>query len=284
MQQIPELTINWHVLEACNYDCYFCYAKYSQKSRFSLDFEKVLKALSALNGKKLDFQSGSAQVESIRVNFAGGEPFLAKGLGPAISLASNLGLRPSFISNGSLITDEFIKEYGPMISVAGFSIDSFAAGVNDEIGRKDNRGRQVSLDRFKQIFSLFREVSPKTRLKINTVVCRENADADLTDPLGELSPDRWKALRVIPIHGAVGHEISDEQFKAFRERHRRVAGQVVHEDNDHMHRSYLMLDPEGCFYQREGSGYIKSESVAKVGAAKALQSVEFDAQTFLTRY
>lgn len=79
MQQIPELTINWHVLESCNYDCYFCYAKYSQKSRFSLDFEKVLKALSALNGKKLDFQSGSAQVESIRVNFAGGEPFLAKG-------------------------------------------------------------------------------------------------------------------------------------------------------------------------------------------------------------
>ena len=284
MQQIPELTINWHVLEACNYDCYFCYAKYSQKSRFSLDFEKVLKALSALNGKKLDFQSGSAQVESIRVNFAGGEPLLAKDLGPAISLASNLGLRPSFISNGSLITDEFIKEYGPMISVAGFSIDSFAAGVNDEIGRKDNSGRQVSLDRFKQIFNLFREVSPKTRLKINTVVCRENADTDLTDQLGELSPDRWKALRVIPIHGAVGHEISDEQFKAFLERHRRVAGQVVHEDNDHMHRSYLMLDPEGCFYQREGSGYIKSGSVAKVGAAEALQSVEFDAKTFLTRY
>lgn len=284
MQQIPELTINWHVLEACNYNCYFCYAKYSQKSRFPRDFAAVLKELSLLKGKRLKFQSGSAWVKSIRVNFAGGEPFLAKDLGSAITLASNLGLRPSFISNGSLITDDFIKEYGSMISVAGFSIDSFAAGMNEEIGRKDNKGGQVSLDRFNQIFSLFREVSPETLIKINTVVCRENADADLSGPLGELRPDRWKALRVIPIHGAEGREITDAQFRGFLNRHRRIAGQVVHEDNNHMHRSYLMLDPEGRFYQREGSSYIKSEAVAKVGAAKALQSVEFDAQTFLTRY
>ncbi len=284
MHTIPALTINWHVLEACNFSCYFCYAKYGQKSRFEADFSVVLNELSTLSRKRIELQSGAVWAESVRVNFAGGEPLLAKELGAAIALASDLELRPSVISNGSLMSDDFIKQYGAMISVAGFSVDSFDAATNENIGRRTNHGAQVNLERLEQIFALFREVSPQTQLKINTVVCRENADLDLSGPLERLRPDRWKALRVIPIHGAEGRAITDEQFRAFFDRHQGVAGQVVPEDNDHMHRSYLMLDPQGCFYQRDGSGYVKSAAVFEVGAAQALRSVEFDAEAFLARY
>lgn len=281
---IPELTINWHVLEACNFSCYFCYAKYRQKPSFQHIYTDVLQELSLLKGRVLELKSGPVLPKSIRVNFAGGEPFLVKDLGPAIELASDLGLRPSFISNGSLITDDFISKFGKKISVAGFSIDSFSPKVNEEIGRKDNKQRQVSLERFRRIFSMFREVSHETLIKVNTVVCRENMKEDLTGPLGELKPDRWKALRVIPIHGAEGRQIEDFQFENFLERHKGVAGQVVPEDNEHMHRSYLMLNPEGRFYQRDGSHFMQSEPVLKDGAALALKSVEFDAKTYLTRY
>jgi radical S-adenosyl methionine domain-containing protein 2 len=284
MLRIPELTINWHILEACNYDCYFCYAKYGQKSSFSRDYAAVLRDLSMLKGTKIHFLTGSAMVENIRLNFAGGEPFLEKDLGRAISLANDLGMRPSFISNGSLLTDEFIKEFGPMISVAGFSVDSFDAKLNHMIGRRDNKGKQVAIDRLFQMFALFRAVSPKTLLKINTVVCRENVEEDLSASLCKLQPDRWKALRVIPIHGAENRGISDNEFSSFMTRHKNVPGRIVPEDNHDMHRSYLMLDPDGRFYQRDGSDYLRSESIVQVGAATALQGVEFDTATYASRY
>jgi len=284
MLRIPELTINWHILEACNYDCYFCYAKYGQRSVFSRHYAEILRELCTLNGCRIDFQSGSAIAESVRINFAGGEPFLEKALGQAIALAWDLGLRPSFISNGSLLTDDFIMEFGPMISVAGFSVDSFDDERNRRIGRRDNRGAQVSYERMAEIFKLFRQVSPSTLLKINTVVCRENAGDDLTPLLCELRPDRWKALRVIPIHGASDRGISDEEFFSFLGRHRDVPGRIVPEDNVDMHRSYIMLDPDGRFYQREGSDYLRSAPIRDVGAATAIQSVEFDAAAYLSRY
>jgi radical S-adenosyl methionine domain-containing protein 2 len=284
MLQISELTINWHILEACNYDCYFCYAKYGQKSIFSRHYAKILRELGTLNGRRIDFQNGCVIAESVRINFAGGEPFLEKELGQAIALAFDLGLRPSFISNGSLLTDDFIMKFGPMISVAGFSVDSFDDEQNRRIGRQDNRGTQVGYERMADIFRAFRQVSPNTLLKINTVVCRENVRDDLTLPLCELRPDRWKALRVIPIHGATDRGISDEEFSSFLKRHRDVPGKIVPEDNGDMHRSYIMLNPDGCFYQREGSGYLDSAPILDVGAATALQSIEFDAETYFSRY
>jgi radical S-adenosyl methionine domain-containing protein 2 len=284
MLRIPELTVNWHILEACNYDCYFCYAKYGQKSNFSRDYVAVLRNISMLKGSKIDFLTGSAVVDNIRLNFAGGEPFLEKNIGRAISLAQDLGMRPSFISNGSLLTDDFIREFGTMISVAGFSVDSFDAELNHIIGRRDNKGKQVTTDRLFQMFALFRAVSPKTLLKINTVVCRENVDEDLSASLCKLQPDRWKALRVIPIHGAENRGISDDEFSSFMTRHKNVPGRIVPEDNNDMYRSYLMLDPEGRFYQRDGSDYLRSDPIVEVGAAIALKSVEFDATTYASRY
>lgn len=284
MLRIPELTINWHILEACNYDCYFCYAKYGQKSIFPHRYAEILRELGSLNGRRIDFKSGSIIAERVRINFAGGEPFLEKNIGQAIALAHNLGLRPSFISNGSLLTDDFIMEFGPMISVAGFSVDSFDEEQNKRIGRRNNKGSQVSYDRMAEIFRAFRHVSPNTLLKINTVVCRENVGDDLTLPLCELRPDRWKALRVIPIHGATGIGISDKEFSDFLKRHREVPGKIVPEDNADMHRSYIMLDPDGRFYQREGSDYLRSAPILDEGAATALQSVEFDTETYFSRY
>lgn len=155
---------------------------------------------------------------------------------------------------------------------------------NRRIGRQDNREAQVGYERMAEIFRAFRQAPPNTLLKLNTVVCRENVGDDLTSPLRQLRPDRWKALRVIPIHGATGRGISDEEFSGFLDRHRDVPGKIVPEDNSAMHRSYIMLDPDGRFYQRQGSHYLRSAPVLEVGAATALQSVEFDAETYLNRY
>lgn len=284
MLYIPELTINWHILEACNYNCYFCYAKYGQKPKFRAHFPSILEEISTLKGKRLNFKGSSVRVDSVRLNFAGGEPFLVKELGSAIKLASVLGLRPSVITNGSLLTESFIKEYGSLLSVVGLSIDSFDHETNKKIGRQDNQGRQMSVAQMERIFNLFRAVSRKTIIKINTVICRENVDADFNELINELGPDRWKILRVIPIHGAENRGITDNEFECFLSRHAGIKCQVIPENNEHMHRSYIMLDPSGRFYQREGSGYLRTEEIIKAGAVQTLKSVQFDAHTFLSRY
>lgn len=79
---------------------------------------------------------------------------------------------------------------------------------------------------------------------------------------------------MIPIHGATGQEISNEEFSSFLDRHRGMPSKIVPEDNIDMHRSYLMLNPDGCFYQREGSNYLNSAPILDVGAGNALRSVE----------
>ena len=283
-RKIPELTINWHILEACNYDCYFCYAKFGRRSIFSKQYEGILREVAKLNHSRIDFLNGSVTAENIRINFAGGEPFLETKLKHAIEMAFEFGLNPSFISNGSLVTDDFIRELGPLISVAGFSVDSFDAKRNNEIGRRDNKKEQVSFERMMQIFDLFREFAPQAQLKINTVVCRENINEDLSARLLELRPDRWKALQVIPIHGAEDRGVSGDEFASFLNRHRGVSVDVVPEDNADMSRSYLMIDPDGCFYQRDGSNYLRSDPILEVGVFEALRGVEFDAETYAGRY
>lgn len=291
IQEIPELTINWHILEQCNFRCKHCYAIFPDKKPiFQTHYKKVLEELKKLKNKTLLLRSLPIKANSIRINFAGGEPFLFKEIGSAIELAHEFGLHPSFISNGSETDDDFIKKYGRMISVAGFSIDSFSEAVNKKIGRCEKRdGRQVSSERFKKIINLFREHSPKTVIKINTVVCRDNIDDNISNFICDLKPDRWKILQVIPIHGATNNGISDEEFNTYVEKqnipllHNKIPDIVV-EDNRTMSRSYLMLNPQTQFYQRDGSDYITSDRVVDVGAEKALRSVEFDSEIYLERY
>ena len=289
IQRIAELTVNWHIREGCNFACNFCFAKYdNMRSRFASDYPAVLEELSRLPGKRLNLPSGSIIADRVRINFAGGEPFLERRLNDAIAKSYYLGLSPSVITNGFFLTDEFIRMYGPQLSTVGISVDSFEVRVNREIGRQDKRGLQLTPKRLSEIFRLFRAVSPGTKLKINTVVCQENVAEDLSDSIVKLAPDRWKLLRVIPIHGAVGRGVSDEQYQAFINRHRHVSGktalELVTEDNDEMARSYLMLNPEGCFYQRNGSEYETSNPVATVGAQAALEKVWFDAPVYSSRY
>lgn len=280
--ELDEVTINWHINEACNFSCNYCYAKWGiDRSPFREIFRTVIPEIASLAGKVLPVHPQPFLAKRIRLNFAGGEPFLAKGLESAIALAAESGLSPSFITNGVLLRDDFVMQFGGSISVAGFSVDSFSAETRAKIGRRDLKGRQLTNERLQEIFSLFRERYPATKLKINTVVCRENLSDDMHDWIDLLKPDRWKMLRVIPIHGA--RAISDDEYESFVRRHADIS-QAVAEDNDDMHRSYLMINPKGRFYQRNGDGYVYGKAIQEVGAANALGGVEFNIQTYAKRY
>jgi radical S-adenosyl methionine domain-containing protein 2 len=58
------------------------------------------------------------------------------------------------------------------------------------------------------------------------------------------------------------------------------------EDNHHMKRSYIMIDPLGRFFQNGGQqlGYTYSAPINDVGAATAFQDIAFYADRFAERY
>lgn len=283
---LPHLTVNWHLLEPCNFRCGYCFAKWRGSSRSPVrdrQFrDRMLNEISSLADRRMALESGSVDVGQVRLNFAGGEPFLVREIGELIEAADAADLTPSFISNGSLVTDEFIERHAPIISMAGFSFDAEDIVTARRVGRVDRRGRPLSPGRLEEMVDRFREANPEIRIKINTVVCAENAEVDLNAVLARLRPDRWKVLRVLPVIGA--EPISDVAFAGFVARHRTVPGIAV-EDNDDMRGSYLMIDPLGRLYQNTADGdYLYSSPIPEVGIGPALRQVPFHPSKFQQRY
>jgi len=66
-----------------------------------------------------------------KISFSGGEPFMidkGKYLGELIRYSKkDLGLKTvSVLSNGSLITEDWMATYAPMLDILGISCDSFS--------------------------------------------------------------------------------------------------------------------------------------------------------------
>lgn len=277
------IVINWHVTEACNFRCRYCYAEWDRSpgtdliqdpTRTRLLLESVHEAFKAM---------GSGRP---RLNFAGGEPLLIeRRLLPTMRVAREIGFDVSLISNGSRLDDRLTASIAPMISLLGLSIDASRPEVLAQIGRQDSRGRQVELGTLARHVALAKRINPDLQLKVNTVVCSANAGEDLTSAIRSLSPHRWKVLRMLP---AIGHRlhVSDEGFRAFVARHHALSAVMSVEDNDDMQGSYIMIDPSGRFFQnRSGAtGYDYSPPIAEVGAQEAFRSVGWSAVKFIGRY
>ena len=78
-----ELVINWHITEACNYSCRYCYAHWCKNKQRELihntaDTKALLLALSQYFSPKSVVAPAQLQhkYSSIRLNIAGGEPLL----------------------------------------------------------------------------------------------------------------------------------------------------------------------------------------------------------------
>lgn len=294
-QPIPrELVINWHVTEACNYGCRYCYAKWDNlESRRELihDWAGTTRLLQEL---QTFFAPGSAtnplakafEWTSVRLNLAGGEPLLyGRQVLRIAALARELGFGVSIITNASLLTPALAEALANYLSLLGVSLDSASIACNQEIGRRDRRGRQLTADTLEGSIAAARRISPELRLKINTVVNALNCDEDMTPLIRKLAPEKWKLLKMLPI---VTPElgISDAQFAAFVQRHSGHGLPLRVEDNVAMTESYIMIDPLGRFFQNAGphSGYRYSPPIPRVGAIAAFAKIALSSTRYLARY
>jgi radical S-adenosyl methionine domain-containing protein 2 len=288
MNQANQLVINYHITEKCNYDCHYCYAKWAKPNELHRNVDDMKTVLSNLAEYFLSPNpiQKQLQYQSVRLNFAGGEPLLLKQrFIDALDYAIELGFKTSIITNGHLITDQFIVDHSHKLQLLGISYDSYSIEGQQQIGRITPTGKVLSPERLQSIFKQVKSQSPTTDLKINTVVNQYNTEENFTDLIAAIQPNKWKVLRVLPVFDSI-QPISNQQFDTFVERHQSVAHFMSAENNDSMTNSYLMLSPDGAFFQNGNNeqGYFKSRSLLTTPVDIALAETGFDAAKFAQRY
>lgn len=282
-----ELVVNWHITEACNYHCNYCFAKWDkQKNELMNDEDSVSKLMdeiqklpSILNGKYL------TEFESIRLNLVGGETFLnIRKVTRIIHQAKQRKFSLSAITNGSRLNNDLVTLIADDFNSIGFSVDSLDSPTNIKIGRTEKSG-VMDTDKVLRDISLIKELNPSIDIKINTVVSSLNQSEDLSAFIDQAAPNKWKVFKVLPVITRE-NEVSQDDFIEFLERHSKFENIISSEDNDEMTDSYLMIDPIGRFFQNSilGSGYSYSTPIVNTGIEEALNEINFDPEKFHGRY
>lgn len=250
--------------------CKFCYATFQ-------DF-KVGGQLSEADACTVIKKLHEAGLQ--KITFAGGEPLMYKHIKEVIIYSKSLGLTTSIITNGSLLTDEFMNDMKPYLDWIGVSIDSIYNVTNKEIGRWFNE-RHNYYDLVHRISSL------GYRLKINTVVNAFNHDEDLNEFIGFAKPDRWKVFQALRVEGQNEKQFdeikcSDEQYEEFLKRHSQI-NCLVPENNEAMTGSYLLIDPLGRLFENSKGKHTYSDSAVDNDLDKCLSQISLNREMFIQR-
>jgi radical S-adenosyl methionine domain-containing protein 2 len=173
----------------------------------------------------------------------------------------------SIISNGSLISPQWMHRYGRFVDVLGISLDSFNPKTNALIGRGGDSNNQHA-SRVLRVRDLCKDNG--IIFKINTVVNSLNWEEDMNKGISLLNPSRWKVFQVLLLDGEnVGKGalknakpllINNEKFNAFVNRHSNQS-MLIPEPNDTMQNSYLLLDEKLRFLNCAQGGKVPSDSI-----------------------
>ena len=269
MQYTPK-SVNFHITERCNYQCKFCFAKYSEFSQ----------ELPLSDAKRLIFELANAGCE--KINFAGGEPTIIRILPELIIHAKKVGLFVSLISNGTGITPSLIKKVANSIDIIGLSIDSSSNTTEFRLGRGISRPHIELIQKAAKLIH-----SHNIKLKINTTITPLNWQDDMNDLISQLNPFRWKVFQVHPIQGINDRFFEEfgyletKQFNHFMNRHQNL--NPIGESTEIMNESYIMITPDGRFYQNSNNAYQYSERILDIGVENAFQQIQFSENKFLQR-
>ncbi|ARE20922.1 radical SAM protein [Lactococcus lactis] len=160
--------------EACNAGCWFCnFAK--SNDRFRLSPEKYQEILEECLRQKVNY-----------IRFTGGEPLLDLNLPTYIRQATDLGIKCSIITNGSLLSRNVAKLKAAGLSQIIVSID--------DIGENHNNNRQIKDLYNKAIDGLKRCKELGILTRVNTVCGPHNYKRmpQLKEEFSKIGVDYWE--------------------------------------------------------------------------------------------
>lgn len=274
-------TVNYHFTSACNMRCKFCFADFCNCRKSNLSQHKgIIRAIASAR----PLPGGMPR----RINFVGGEPTVNPLLGELVAEAIKCGLRASIVTNGyKLAKSAALPDYVRHLDIVGVSIDSLNSETNRNTGRAVN-GQTLSAEEWLGLFDKLAALGVK--IKINTVVGNFNCGENLLAFILKVKPNllRWKVLQAMPVKGQNcdsldmwDQGVTTERFNEFVKRHRR-ADPVV-EGESLMRGSYVMISPDGRFFDSTTGQHRYSSPILTVGLDAALSEISFDEDKFQAR-
>lgn len=227
--------INFHFIDYCNYSCKYCFVKKESKM-LSLEKVKLI-----INNIKRYFEKNHLEG---RINLVGGEIFLCPYLQEIIDYIYSLNIKISIVTNGSLLTEQFILLNKEKLDTIGISIDSLNNEINLNIGRCCN-GKVLEYNKLIRICSLIKE--NKIKLKINLCISKLNYEDDIISLLEIIKPDRFKILQMTIIQG-INNDckslcISEKTFLDCIRKYEKF--NPIIESSMDLKSSYVMIDSNG---------------------------------------
>ncbi|CAD5257367.1 MULTISPECIES: viperin family antiviral radical SAM protein [unclassified Imperialibacter] len=271
--------VNYHLNRNCNMHCKFCFATFRDIDHANSRMEEHISIIK---------QCALAGIR--KINFAGGEPTLLKHLPTLLRVSKELGMVTSIVTNGSRLLDEAVwRSVSRFLDILGLSVDSINEHLNVRSGRALNKNQQALTE--ESYFGL----AEKARLegipvKLNTVVSNYNWQDDLSHFVREVAPVRWKIFQVLPILGQNDrykeeYLITDSMFSKYIERHKAALPNVpiIAEENDLMMGSYLMISPDGRFFDNTKGTHSYSSPILESSFDYALSEIAVSKKKFLQR-
>jgi radical S-adenosyl methionine domain-containing protein 2 len=225
-----------------------------------------------------------------KINFVGGEPFLIEGLDLLLEYAKRIGFYTSIVTNGSLITDSFLRKNYIYIDQIGVSIDSLHKVTNELIGRA-NESRIFDERFYSQVLSLINNYP--ISLKINTVASALNLKENIANIVNQFDIERWKIFQVLSVKNendtyykdfqisrSEFREFCEQQYNHLQEWKRNV---LIQENDDIIRGSYIMINPEGKFFDNTKGYYTVSDKIINIGVEQALKEIKYDFDKFIKR-
>jgi radical S-adenosyl methionine domain-containing protein 2 len=275
-------SINFHLWEPCNMRCKFCFATFQDVKQTILPKGHLPKE------QAIEVVLQLAEIGFEKITFAGGEPTLCPWLSELIITAKQEGLTTMIVTNGSKLTNKFLKENQNHLDWIAVSIDSLNPETNIKTGRAISGKTPLQLDYYTALVDRVKQHG--YGLKINTVVSSQNWNENLSNLIRYAKPKRWKLFQVLPMKGQndmnIGNfKITDEQFKFFVDNHNELGAitSIVSENNNQMTGSYAMVDPAGRFYDNTTGGHIYSKPILEIGARLAIQQMSYNFSKFVLR-
>lgn len=262
---------NLHFTDACNYNCKCCYAKNSKQR---LEFKEIKFIIDSIAEyfQKMNITDG-------RINIAGGEPTTCCYLQDIIDYIHVKNIRASLITNGSLLTEEFIMNNKGKLEQIGLSIDSIKESTNLMLGRCQNN----KIFNYQKLVSICKAIKlAGIKLKINTVVSKLNINEDITKLLDEVEPDRIKILQMKPTtEVAKKYEVSESEFENYTKKY--SGYKTVIEKISSLENAYVIIDSKG-YLTTENQHNDKRFNLLEVSLLSVIDKIDFDADKEAMRY
>ncbi|MFI3330033.1 MAG: viperin family antiviral radical SAM protein [bacterium] len=230
--------VNLHFIDNCNYKCHHCFA---HKENKELSFEDI-----CLTVDKIKIYYNSKGITG-RINLVGGEIFLSKNLQNIIDYINRKGIDVSIVTNGSLLTKEFINLNKDKIKTIGISVDSLKDNTNISLGRHCKK----NVLNEEQLIDLCKCINENgISLKINKCLLKTNLEDDISSLLNKVKVDRLKIFQMKIVgsfnESAIKNKITDKEFTDAVEKYKKY--NPVIESAISMESSYLIVNSVGQVY------------------------------------